>query len=193
MSSQPFSHREAANSSIIVQCRHAALVIFMMQGQKSLTLHWRSCLGHSPDVGTTMFRLERRAIVRLWVKDAVKPSVFSMMQCQKSLTLRWRSFLGGSSDIVYSIFAYKGRQYYDFGLNAAAQPSYYPGCRTRNRWRSVDAHFYHGAICVWLSIFPTKPANTSSLDGCDCAAWWLLNRYDYKSLKLRWHSPLSLP
>jgi hypothetical protein len=35
---------------------------------------------------------------------------------------------------------------------------------------SVDPHFYHGAMCVWLAIFRTKPANTSSLNGCDYAA-----------------------
>ena len=115
MLSQPFSRRMAAYSWMIVQCRHAALVFFMMQGQMSLTLHWHSCLGHSPDVFTAMFCHERRAIVRVWVKDAAKPSVFSTMQCQKSLTLRWHSFLGSSNDIVCSIFAHTGRQYYHFG------------------------------------------------------------------------------
>jgi len=65
MLSQPFSGRKAADSSMIVQGRHAALVFSMMHSQKSLTLRGRSCLGHSLDVGTTMFCLERRAIVQL--------------------------------------------------------------------------------------------------------------------------------
>jgi hypothetical protein len=34
----------------------------------------------------------------------------------------------------------------------------------------VDDDFYDGVICVWLGMFPTKPANTSFLDGCDNAA-----------------------
>jgi len=87
----------------------------MMQDQKSLTLRWCSCLGHSPDAITIMFCLERQAIVWLWVRVAMQPCGFSIMQCQKSLTLHWRSFLGGSSDIVCRIFAYKGRQYYEYG------------------------------------------------------------------------------
>jgi len=126
MLSEPFSRRKAANSSMTVQCRHAALAFSMMQGQKPLmlrwrsiddplVLHWRSYLGHSPNVDASMFCLARRAIVRLWVKDAAKPSEFSMMQCQKLLTLRWHSFLEGSSDIVCCVFTYKGRQNYDYG------------------------------------------------------------------------------
>jgi len=65
MLTQLFSGRKAADSLMIVQCRHAALEFSMMQGQKSLTLRWPSCLGHSPDVVTIMFWLEWRAIVRL--------------------------------------------------------------------------------------------------------------------------------
>jgi hypothetical protein len=48
-------------------------------------------------------------------------------------------------------------------------------------------------MCVWLAIFATKLATTSSFDGSNYAAGWLLNRHDYKSLALYWHLPLSLP
>ena len=72
------------------------------------------------------------------------------------------------------------------------QPSYYPKWKTRTHWPSVDSHFYVRAMCVWLVIFPTKPANTSSLDGYDYAARWLLNRHDDKLLILHWRSPLSI-
>jgi len=115
MLSQPFSHRKAADSLMIVQSRHAALAFAMMQGEKPLTLRWRSYLGHSPDVVATMFYQEMQALVWFWVKDAAKPAEFSTMQCQNSLTLRWRSFLGGSSDIICCIFTYNGRQNYDHG------------------------------------------------------------------------------
>jgi hypothetical protein len=64
---------------------------------------------------------------------------------------------------------------------------------TRNRWRSADTHFYDGAMCVWLAIFSTNSAKTSSLDGCNYAARLLPNRYDYQSLTLRWRSLLSSP
>jgi len=123
MLSQPFSRRKVSDSSMIVQCRHAALASSMMQGQKPLKLHWRSYLGHSPDVVATMFCLERRAIVRLWVKDTPEPSEFWMMQCQESLTLCWRSFLGCCSDIVFCVFTYKGRQNYDYGYMPLHSPA----------------------------------------------------------------------
>jgi len=112
---QPLSRRKAADSSMIVQCRYSALAFSMMQGQKPLTIRWPSYLGHSPEVVATMFCLERRAIVWLWVKDAAKPSEFSTMQCQKSFTLRWRWSSGNSSYIVCCVFTYKGRQNYDYG------------------------------------------------------------------------------
>jgi len=107
----------------------------MIEGQKSLMLRWRSCLGQSPNVVTTMFCLKRQAIVRLWVKVAAKPSGFSMMQCQKSFTLGWHSFLGGSSNIICSIFARKGRQYYDYGK----MPLHSPGIIQDVRPEIVDA------------------------------------------------------
>jgi len=112
---QRISRRKAANSWMIVQCRHAALAFSIMQGQKLLTLCWRSYLGHSPNVVATMVCVERRAIVRLWVKDVAKPSQISKMHWQKLFTLRWRSFLGGSRDIFCCVFTYKGRQNYDYG------------------------------------------------------------------------------
>jgi hypothetical protein len=233
MLSQQLLGRKAADSSMMVHCHHTAHEFSMMQGHKSLTLRWRSCLGHIPNDLTSMFCLERRAIVRLWVKDAVKPSGFTMMQWQKSVTLCWRWCLAGSSDIVSSIFAHKGCQYYYYGkmplhsqviiqdvrpdiiddpltlismtgqcacglpfsllsrpifllwMDSTMQPGDCWMDLTINHWRSVDAHFYDRAMCVWLAIFPSKPANTSFLDGCDYAAGRLLNRYDYKSLTLR--------
>jgi hypothetical protein len=63
----------------------------------------------------------------------------------------------------------------------------------RNCWCSIDAHFYNWASSVWLVILPTKTANTSSLDGCDYAAGWLLNGYDNIWVTLLWRSPLSSP
>jgi len=59
---------------------------------------------------------------------------------------------------------------------------------TINGWRYVEAHFYHRAMYLLLAIFTTKPANTTSLNGCDYAAGWLLNGSDYKWLTLRWGS-----
>jgi len=55
MLSQPFAPRKAADSSIMDEHCRTALVFSMMAGQKSLTLHCCSFLGHSSDVVVTMF------------------------------------------------------------------------------------------------------------------------------------------
>jgi len=46
--------RKAADSMIMASRRRTALAISKMQGQKSLTLCWRSFLGHSRNVATTI-------------------------------------------------------------------------------------------------------------------------------------------
>jgi len=135
MMSQPFPRRKVADSSMIVQCRHTAFALSMMQGQKLLRLRWRSYSEHSPDVVATMVCLERWATVRLWVKDVAKPSEFPMMQCQKLLTLRWRSFLGGSSVTVCCAFTYKGCHNYDYG----SMPLHIPAMIQDVRPEIVDA------------------------------------------------------
>jgi len=55
MLSQPLSPRKAADSSIIDKRCRTALAFLMMQGQKLLSLRWRSLLEHSSDVVVTMF------------------------------------------------------------------------------------------------------------------------------------------
>jgi len=49
-SSNAFLPRNAADSSIVDQSCCIAPSYLKMQGLKSLTLHWRSCVGHCDEV-----------------------------------------------------------------------------------------------------------------------------------------------
>jgi len=50
MLSEVLLPRKAADSSIMGWCHRTAIAFSMMQGQQSLTLYWRSFLGHGSDV-----------------------------------------------------------------------------------------------------------------------------------------------
>jgi len=65
---------------------------------------------------------------------------------------------------------------------------YYPRCETLNCWRSLDAHFHHGAGSVSLLLLPIKEANTSVMTRCNLCPLWLPRMQDLKSLTLRWRS-----
>jgi len=58
----------------------------------------------------------------------------------------------------------------------------------KNRWRSVNAHFYTVAISVWLGLWTIKISDTFTLSGCDYVAIWLPKVKDYELLALRWRS-----
>jgi len=65
---------------------------------------------------------------------------------------------------------------------------YYQRCKTKNRWRSVDAHFQHGVGSVLLSLFAMKAANTMFLTVCNLLPPRLPKIHDHQLLMLRWPS-----
>ena len=66
--------------------------------------------------------------------------------------------------------------------------SYYRRCKTKNRWRAIDAHFQDGAGSVSHSLLPIKSANTSFMTICNLSPPRLPKMHDQESLTLRWHS-----
>jgi len=59
---------------------------------------------------------------------------------------------------------------------------------TKNRWRSVDAHFHDGAGRVLLSVLPIKAAKNSVVTNYNLSEVWLPRTHDNTSLMLRWCS-----
>ena len=60
--------------------------------------------------------------------------------------------------------------------------------KTKNRWRSVDAHFQDGAGSLILSFLTWKAANTSFMNGCNQSPLRLPKMRSEKSLTLCWCS-----
>jgi len=65
---------------------------------------------------------------------------------------------------------------------------YYPTHRTKNHWRSIDAHFQDGAGSVFLTLLPIKDANTLIMRIHYQVAFLLPDLQDQKLLTLRWRS-----
>jgi len=59
---------------------------------------------------------------------------------------------------------------------------------TKNRWRSVDAHFHDGAGRVLLSVLPIKGAKNSFMTEYYLSEVWFPRTHEQKSLMLRWRS-----
>jgi len=59
---------------------------------------------------------------------------------------------------------------------------------TKNRWRSIDAHFHDGAGRVLLSVLPIKAAKNSVVANYNLSELWLPRTHDNKSLTFHWRS-----
>jgi len=64
----------------------------------------------------------------------------------------------------------------------------YQICKTRNCWRSVDAHFQNLARSMSLLLLPIKAANISLMDVCNQSELTLPKMQSSKSSTLHWRS-----
>jgi len=60
--------------------------------------------------------------------------------------------------------------------------------QTKNRWRSIDAHFQNVAVTVSISLLPIKAANTLVMDNSEQLSLQLTYLWHKISLTLRWRS-----
>jgi len=176
-----------ANSSFIGVCDQEPFRLPEMQDQKSLTLCWRSfedgagSVFHSP----LPMKDANGSIMCIHYQVAV---LLPYLQDQKLLTLHWRSFWRGGRERVAFCFAYRGCQHIDYVYSLSNRVFYYPTYRTKNCWRSVDAHLHDGAGSVFLTLLPIKDANTLIMCIHYQVAFLLPDLQDQKSLMLRWRS-----
>jgi len=64
----------------------------------------------------------------------------------------------------------------------------FPRCITKNRWRSVDAHFHDGAGRELLSVLPIKAGKNTFMTEDNLLEVWFPRIHDQISLTLRWRS-----
>jgi len=64
----------------------------------------------------------------------------------------------------------------------------FPRCMTKNRWRSVDAHFHDGAGRVLQSVLQIKAGKNYFITYYNLSEVWFPKMHDQKSLTLHWRS-----
>jgi len=118
----------------------------MMQGQKSLTLHWRSFLGHKSNVVATSF-----------VSNCGRWCDYGLLSSRSPLDFPWCNAKNcwHSIDAPLTLSLRMWQRAYSFPFSLLRQPirslwnhMTIPPidcrmCKTVNRWHSVDANFNH--------------------------------------------------
>jgi len=72
--------------------------------------------------------------------------------------------------------------------HVSAQCLDYPICKTKNGWRSIDAHFHDGVMHLSCTVSEEKTARTFYMNYFHKAILKLAKMRDKKSLTLHWHS-----
>ena len=104
------------------------------------------------------------------------------MQLPKSKTLCWRSILGVASSTLTILPIQEANTV----IMCKSRPLDYTRCNTQNCWRSVDAHFQHGAVIMSLSLLPIKAANMLIMDNSDQITSQTTYFHGQQSLPLGW-------
>ena len=158
-----------------------------MEGQQSLTLRWHTFSWRGREHFT--FSVAYKGS-QYFVHYYVQPITLQITQdtspriVDAPLTL---IFMMGQR--VYDILICLGRQpILCLRLFATYCPPDYPTYRTKNRWRSVDAHFPDVAGSVSHSLFSIQAANTSFMTICNWLPTRLPKIHDQGSSTLRWRS-----
>jgi hypothetical protein len=86
------------------------------------------------------------------------------------------------------LFCLKRKPILCLRLCATSGTADYSRYMTKNRWRSVDAHFHDLAGSFSPSVLPVKATNTSFMTMCNHSSRRLPKIRDQESLTLRWHS-----
>jgi len=156
-----------------------------MERQQSLTLHWCSVSWWGREHFTFSFAYKRR---QLFVNDYVQPIAHKITHdtwpriLNAPLTL---IFMMGQGACYYLFCQYK-QPILRLWLRATYRPAHNPKYVTKNRWRSVDAHFHDGAGSASLSHLPMKSANTSFMTIYNLLHHRLPKIHDEESLTLCW-------
>jgi len=159
----------------------------MIHDQQSLTLRWRSF---------SWWGMEGIAIClaykasQKFLYDWLQPigGVISQDSLPKivdaPLTLIFRMGHGG----FCNPFCLERQPKIRLWLTAAYRRCDFPGLMTKNRWRSVDAHFHDGAGRVLQSVLPIKAAKNTFMTDYNLSEVWFPRTHDHKSLTLRWRT-----
>jgi len=163
------------------------MYLTIMEGQQSLTLHWRSFSWSGREHFTISFAYKG---CQDFVYDYVQPITPRITQDTRPrivdtpLTL---IFMMGQGAFWFPFHLYR-QPILRLWQFATYRPPDYPGYMTKNCWHSIDAHFQDGAGRLLLSLLPIQAANTSFITICNLSPPRLPKIHDQESLTLHWRS-----
>jgi len=178
---------KAANNSIMTEYDISEVWFPRTHDQKLLTLRWHSFSWWGREGIAICFAYKGG---QKYLYDWLQPigGVISKDACPKivdaPLTLIFMMGQGGYCNLFYL----QRRPKIPLWLTTTYGRCDFPGRMTKNRWRSVDAHFHDGARRVLQSVLPITAANNSFITDYNLSEAWFPRTHDQKSLTLRWRS-----
>jgi len=151
---------QAAKHSFMTVCNLSNPILPKIHDNQSLTLHWRSFSRWGRMCFCCSFAYKRSQwfVYNCW--QAVAPNNTQDTGptiVDTPLTLIFKLRQGGYS----KLFCPNRRPMIALGLTATNRWCDYPGRRTNNRWRSIDANFQDKVESMSLWFLAIKAANTS--------------------------------
>jgi len=176
-----------ANALIMCIHYHVAFLLPDFQDQKSLTLSW--CLFWRWGRERVAFCVAYRECQHIDYVYSLPSRVFITRHMgpkivDAPLTLIFKMGQGA----CFLLFCLQRTPILWLCVFTTRSRFYYPTYRTKNRWRSVDAHFQDGARSVLRSFFPIRDAKTSIVYIHYQNAFLLPDLQHQKSLTLCWCS-----
>jgi len=159
----------------------------MIHDQQSLTLRWRSFSWWGMDRIAICFAYKGSY---KFLYDSIHPigGVISPDAWLKLVDARLTLiFMMGQGGYCY-LFCLSRQPKILLWLSTTYRRCDFPGHMTKNRWRSVDAHFDDGAGRVLLSVLPIKTAKNSFVTDYNLSEVLFPRTHDQKSLTLSWCS-----
>jgi len=155
--------------------------------QQSLTLHWRSFSWSG-----------REGVALCFAYKGSRTLVYDLLQPMGGVISQdaWPKIVDAPLTLIFTMG--QGGYHYLFCLCRPAKiplwlsTTYrrcdFPGRMTKNRLRSIDAHFHDRAGRVLQSVLPIKAGVNYIMTCYNLSEVWLLKMHDQKSLTLCWRS-----
>ena len=172
-----FKGTKAGKTMYIDHNGHMAQWLTMMEGQQSLTLHWRSFSRWGSENSAIRFGYKGGQ----WfiydclqhIGSVITPNTWPII-IDTPLTLIFRMGQGG----YHNLFCLYRQPMIPLWLPAHYLRCDNPERMTNNHCRSVVAHFHDGARRVSQSVLPKMAANDSFVTACNISAVWLPRTHD---------------
>ena len=168
---------KAANDSFMTACNLSAVWLPWTHDQKLLTLQWCSFSRWGREGISICFAYKGG---QWFLYDRLQPIGYVITQNA------WPIIVDAPLTLIVimgqegycNLFCLQKQPMIPLWLPATYRQCDYPECMTNHCWRSVDAHYQHGAGRLSQSVFPKKAANDYFMTACNLSAVWLPRPHD---------------